>query len=207
MRHGRVAVLSVVILAGLVGCADRPNDLENHNDRPGNGASTTPPSAPSPSPTPDPAAAAASSVRHAIADQVAAAVLTSQDLAGEGVRGAADNPDKGPCFTSVPAGDPRGASWTYGSGSTLIQQVTGYLDRSASDVLGAVRCDGQRLSLPVPSGAEQVRGWCTDGTCTVLLAAGHVLSGLQVTATSTARASDAVKSLVSVAAKKLPAPR
>lgn len=203
MRHGRVVVLSAVVLAGLAGCADRPNDLETYYDTPGSGAMTTPPSR-SPSAAPDPAVAASSSARQAIADQVAAAVLTQSDLAGEGVRGAAERPDKGPCFASVPAGDPRGASWTYTSGSTLIQQVTGYLDQRASDVLNAVRCDGQRLSLAVPSGAEQVRGWCADGTCTVLLAAGHVLSGLQVTATSTTRASDAVKSVVPTAAKKLP---
>ncbi|WP_236793048.1 hypothetical protein [Amycolatopsis sp. GM8] len=201
-------VLSVVLLAGLAGCADRPNDLETYYNTPGNSAATTsasPALAPSSSATPDPAVAASSSARHAIADEVAAAVLTKDDLASEGVRAAAERPDKGPCFNSVPAGDPRGASWTYTSGSTLIQQVTGYLDQNATDVLSRVQCDGQKLSFPLPAGADSARGWCANGTCTVLLATGHVLSGLQVTATTTTRASDAVKSLVPLAARKLPA--
>lgn len=196
-------VLSVVLLTGLAGCADRPNDLDTYYSKPGSATTTTSP-APAANATPDQAAVASSRAQQAIAAQVAAAVLTKDDLAGEGVRSATERAENGACFNSVPSGDPRGASWTYPSGSSLTQQVTGYLDESATDVLARVQCDGQNLSLSVPSGADAVRGWCDSGTCTVLLAAGHVLSGLQVTATTTARASDAVKSLAPLAAGKLP---
>ncbi|WP_235022586.1 hypothetical protein [Amycolatopsis alkalitolerans] len=197
-------VLSTVLLAGLAGCADRPNNLETYYDRPAGAAttSTPPPAAPG---KPDAAAAAASSAQREIADEVTAAVLTKSDLAGEGVRPATERPESSACFNGVPAGDPRGASWTYSSGSSLIQQVTGYLDETATGVLDRVRCDGRALDLPLPSGAESVRGWCSGGTCTVLLAAGHVLSGLEVSATTSTRAEDAVKSLAPLAARKLPA--
>lgn len=205
MRHGRMVVLGAVVLTGLAGCADRPNDLETYYNRPADAVTTTtPPPAPAAHGVADQAAAASSSAQQAIAEQVSAAVLTKSDLSSEGVRAATERAENGACFDSVPAGDPRGASWTYASGSSLTQQVTGYLDETATDVLSRVQCDGQKLSLPVPSGADAVRGWCASGTCTVLLAAGHVLSGLQVTATTTARASDAVKSLVPLAAEKLP---
>jgi hypothetical protein len=204
VRHGRLVVLSAVLLTGLAGCADRPNNLDTYYNTPGNAATASAsPSVPSSNATPD-QAAAGNTAQRAIAEEVAAAVLTKTDLAGEGVHAATERAESGVCFDSVPSGDPRGASWTYSSGSSLIQQVTGYLDESATDVLGRVQCDGQKLSLSVPSGAEAVRGWCDSGTCTVLLAAGHVLSGLQVTATTTARALDAVKSLVPLAAGKLP---
>ncbi|TVT20136.1 hypothetical protein FNH06_21810 [Amycolatopsis acidiphila] len=200
-----MVVLSAVLLTGLAGCADRPNNLETYYNRPGNAVATTtpPPAATSPG-VPDQAAAASSSAQQAIAEEVAAAVLTRSDLSSEGVHAAAERAENGACFDAVPSGDPRGASWTYSSGSTLTQQVTGYLDEAATDVLSRVRCDGQKLSVPLPSGAEAVRGWCSSGTCTVLLAAGHVLSGLQVTANTTTRASDAVKSLTPLAAEKLP---
>ncbi|MTD56825.1 hypothetical protein [Amycolatopsis pithecellobii] len=205
MRHGRVVVLSAVLLAGLAGCADRPNDLETYYDSPGHSA--TPPSAPpSASATaPDPAVTATRNAQRAIAGEVAAAVLTKDDLASEGVRATSQRPENGDCFHAVPAGDPRGSSWTYPSGSSFVQQVTGYLDQTAVDVLNRVQCDGQKLTVPLPPGAEAVRGWCAGGTCTVLLAAGHVLSGLQVTATSAGRATDAIKSLTPLAARKLPA--
>ncbi|SFI58872.1 hypothetical protein SAMN05421835_101114 [Amycolatopsis sacchari] len=198
-------VLSAVLLTGLTGCADRPNDLETYYDRPGNAVTTTTsPSSPAPSVSADPAAAASSSARQAIAGDVAAAVLTKEDLAQEGVHAAAERAENGACFDAVPAGDPRGASWTYASGATLTQQVTGYLDELATDVLSRVQCDGQKLTVALPAGAQAVRGWCASGTCTVLLASGHVLSGLQVKAATTAKASEAVKGLAPLAAGKLP---
>ncbi|GHF51713.1 hypothetical protein FHX82_004060 [Amycolatopsis bartoniae] len=198
-------VLSAVLLTGLAGCADRPNDLETYYDKPDTPATTSTPAPATAQGAPaDPAAAASSSARQAIAEQVSAAVLTKGDLAGEGVHAATQRAENGACFAAVPAGDPRGASWTYPSGSTFTQQVTGYLDESAADVLARVQCEGQKLTVPLPAGAEAVRGWCASGTCTVLLAAGHVLSGLQVQATTTTRASDAIKGLAPLAAGKLP---
>jgi hypothetical protein len=198
-----VVVLAAVLVTGLTGCADRPNDLETYYNKPAGSTlpGTTAPGAPPPTPAVNQAAAAA---QHTIADQVTAAVLTKSDLAGEGVRAATARADNGACFSAVPAGDPRGASWLYPNGSTLTQQVTGYLDQAATDVLGQVQCEGQKLAVPMPSGADAVRGWCQGSTCTVLLAAGHVLSGLQVTASNSGRATEAAKSLVPIAAGKLP---
>ncbi|HVW43293.1 MAG TPA: hypothetical protein VHC18_18285 [Amycolatopsis sp.] len=206
MRHGRGAgaILAAVLLAGLTGCADRPNDLETYYDTAPVSPSARPPS-PAPNTAAAPSADPAATAQHAIAGQVTAAVLTKDDLAREGVRAASTPIESGACFAAVPSGDPRGASWTYASGSSLLQQVTGYLDRTAGDVLAEVQCDGQKLTFPLPSGAESVRGWCQGTTCTVLLAGGHVLSGLQVTASSAGRATEAAKSLVPLAAKKLPA--
>jgi hypothetical protein len=209
VRHGRVVVLAAVVLTGVTGCANRPNNLETYYNKPAD-SSGMPASTSSVSPSLPPASedavdqAAAGSAESSIADEVATAVLTKGDLAGEGVRAAGARADNGACFNAVPSGDPRGATWLYPSGSSLTQQVTGYLDRSATDVLAQVQCGGQRLTVPLPSGADAVRGWCEGTTCTVLLAAGHVLSGLQISASTATRASDAVRGLAPLAAKKLP---
>ncbi|KAA9148735.1 hypothetical protein FPZ12_044545 [Amycolatopsis acidicola] len=198
-----MVILAAVVLTGVTGCADRPNDLETYYEKTPGAATTTTPAASS-APASPAGQAAASSARSAVVDDVVAAVLTKQDLAGEGVRAATTQAENEACFAAVPSGDPRGASWTYSSGSTFKQQVTGYLAQPATDVLAQVQCDGQKLNVELPSGAQAVRGWCEGSTCTVLLAAGHVLSGLQVTASSASRAADAVKSLAPLAAKKLP---
>jgi hypothetical protein len=205
VRHGRVFILAAVVLTGVTGCANRPNNLETYYDQPGSAASTA--AAPSRA-TPSPAARAqtgsTTSKPNDIAKQVDDAVLTSSDLVHEGVHASTARPENGACFDSVPAGDPRGASWVYNSGSTLIQEVTGYLDKQAADVLTQVQCGGDKLTVQPLDGVEKVRGWCQSGTCTVLLASGHVLSGLQVSASSTSRATDAIRSLVPIAAGKLP---
>jgi hypothetical protein len=195
-------VLAAVALTGLTGCADRPNNLETYYDKPADSAAP-PTASPAPSKVPAGNQVGAGSPAQEIASAVAAAVLSQDDLAQEGVHSAVNPAPKGACFEAVPAGDPRGASWLYNSGSSLNQQVTGYLDRTASDVLASVQCTGQKLTLPQPSGVDGMRGWCASGTCTVLLASGHVLSGLQVTASTTTRASDAIRSLVPIAAQKL----
>lgn len=206
MRHRGFVVLAAVALTGLTGCANRPNDLETYYDStatatgPAGVATPASRSAPVSDTTVDPAAAA----RDAIAGAVASAVLTKDDLAKEGVRPAQTRADNAACFNAVPAGDPRGSTWLYGSGAALTQLVTGYLDRNALDVLQQVQCEGTKLNLPLPAGATAIRAWCQGATCTVLLAAGHVLSGLQVTASTGARASDAARSVAPLAAKKLP---
>ena len=205
MRHGRGVVLAAVLLTGLTGCADRPNDLETYYEKQTGSPSSTTPSPSTSTVAPPAAVDPAASAQTAIAGEVADAVLSKDDLVREGVRQAATPAENGDCFSAVPSGDPRGASWTYSSGSSLLQQVTGYLDRTAVDVLTKVQCEGQALTVPLPSGADAVRGWCQGTTCTVLLAGGHVLSGLQVTASSLSRATDAVRSLAPLAAKKLPA--
>ncbi|WP_191243394.1 hypothetical protein [Amycolatopsis deserti] len=197
-----MVVLAAVVLTGLTGCADRPNDLETYYDKPA-GAATPSATTPATSSSVSVEQAAANPVNH-IAEDVAAAVLTKSDLASEGVREAAARAANGSCFDAVPAGDPRGSTWLYTSGSSLTQQVTGYLDRTAAEVLAQVACDGQQLTIARPAGAEAARAWCDGTTCTVLLAGGHVLSGLQVTASTQTRAADAVKGLAALAAEKLP---
>ncbi|ROS45059.1 hypothetical protein EDD35_7517 [Amycolatopsis thermoflava] len=196
-------VLAAVVLTGLTGCADRPNDLETYYDKPADGT-TTPVTTPSASPSVSVGQAAANTPVNHIAEDVAAAVLTKSDLSGEGVREAAARAANGSCFDAVPAGDPRGSTWLYNSGSSLTQQVTGYLDRTAAEVLAQVDCDGTALTVTRPAGAEAARAWCDGTTCTLLLAGGHVLSGLQVTASTQNRAAEAVKGLASLAAGKLP---
>ncbi|HKS45641.1 MAG TPA: hypothetical protein VJT49_11115 [Amycolatopsis sp.] len=205
MRQARVTVLAAVVLTGLTGCANRPNNLETYYDQPGGQPTSvvTSPPATTSGAAPN-QAVATTGAANLVADQVTAAVLTAADLPREGVHVAATRPANGACFDQVPAGDPRGASWLYNSGSTFVQQVTGYLDKSAGDVLNQIQCDGQKLTVSVPSATDGVRGWCLGTTCTVLLARGHVLSGLQVTANTTARASDAIRNLASLAAGKLP---
>lgn len=204
MRHGQVFILAAVVLTGVAGCANRPNNLETYYDQPGSAPSTTAaPVQAAPSQAARHAGGSTSSTADDIARQVDTAVLTSSDLVHEGVHASTARPANGACFDAVPAGDPRGASWVYNSGSTLIQRVTGYLDKLATDVLSQVQCDGDKLNVQLPQGVEKVRGWCDSGTCTVLLASGHVLSGLQVTASTSSRASDAVRSLVPIAGSKL----
>ncbi|MFD4190345.1 hypothetical protein [Amycolatopsis thermoflava] len=198
-----MVVLAAVVLTGLTGCADRPNDLETYYDKPADGT-TTPVTTPSASPSVSVGQAAANTPVNHIAEDVAAAVLTKSDLSGEGVREAAARAANGSCFDAVPAGDPRGSTWLYNSGSSLTQQVTGYLDRTAAEVLAQVDCDGTALTVTRPAGAEAARAWCDGTTCTLLLAGGHVLSGLQVTASTQNRAAEAVKGLASLAAGKLP---
>ncbi|AIJ23634.1 hypothetical protein [Amycolatopsis methanolica] len=197
-----MVVLAAVVLTGLTGCADRPNDLETYYDKPAD--ATTPVTTPSASPSVSVGQAAELTPVNHIAEDVAAAVLTKSDLSGEGVREAAARAANGSCFDAVPAGDPRGSTWLYNSGSSLTQQVTGYLDRTAAEVLAQVDCDGTALTVTRPAGAEAARAWCDGTTCTLLLAGGHVLSGLQVTASTQNRAAEAVKGLASVAAGKLP---
>jgi hypothetical protein len=205
VRHGRVVFLAAIVLTGVTGCANRPNNLETYYQKPGSSptASASAPAQPSASP-PARVQASVPASADTVAQQVTDAVLTQNDLAREGVRPVTDRLANGACFDAVPAGDPRGASWRYSSGSTLTQQVTGYLDKLATDVLDQVQCEGQKLTLTPSQGATVERGWCQSTTCTVLLATGHVLSGLQVNATSTSRAVDALKSLAPLAAAKLP---
>ena len=74
-------------------------------------------------------------------------------------------------------------------------------------VLPGARWRTSSAQHPYTTGGLQVdvctaSGWVELAECG--LAAGHVLSGLQVQATTTTRASDAIKGLVPLAAEKLP---
>ncbi|HET6504986.1 MAG TPA: hypothetical protein VFG87_29910 [Amycolatopsis sp.] len=200
-------VLAAVVLTGVTGCANRPNNLETYYNNAGNASTPTSGQVEAPNrnaAVQSTAQSAPNTVATQVAAEVTAAVLTSSDLAGQGVHAASTRPANGACLAAVPAGDPQGASWLYGSGSSLVQEVTGYLDRSATDVLNQVHCGGVQLSMPDTPGADVARGWCQAETCTVLLATGHVLSSLQVVASAQSRAEDAVKSVAPIASGKLP---
>src|SRR5439155_26426898 len=107
-------ILAAAVLAGVTGCADRANNLETYYDKPGNAAGSPSAAAPAPA-SPSDAALNQSAVSTAnqIAAQVINAVLTQTDLAREGVHQSTTRASNGACFNTVPAGDPRGASWSY----------------------------------------------------------------------------------------------
>ncbi|GAB3483272.1 hypothetical protein [Amycolatopsis cihanbeyliensis] len=205
MRPGRLIVVTAVALAGLGGCADRPNDLDTYYDDPretteAGGApssvrpSTSAPAVPAPPPT-------------VLRDAVGSAVLTDADVAAEGVQ-PVDGVGPMSCLAELPrAAEPelrRSAHWEYPTGSVLRQQVIGYPDRPAAEVLGAFACAaGQPFPVTSPAGAEAERAWCVGTRCTVLLARGRIVSGVQVDAGSAERAREATVRLTPVAAVAL----
>ncbi|WP_307849558.1 hypothetical protein [Qaidamihabitans albus] len=216
MRQGRVAIaVTALAAAALAGCADRPNDLNTYYD---DGAPAGPPSASNtaaagstestettadPPETPD---APADPTR--LGASVSAAVLTDEDVAAEGVRPAPAVASADGCLAAIPLGlvsqQRRDSRWEYATGSTLEQRVTGYPDHSAADVLdGRVRCAGEPIPVAVEPPVDAHAAWCADTTCTVLLAQGRVLSGVQVNAGERERAAEAVRRLAPVAAARL----
>ncbi|MFF5987413.1 hypothetical protein [Prauserella flavalba] len=208
MRRARVAVaVTALAAAGLAGCADRPNDLDTYYDERETAtgsptASSPPPSAPPPEPAADPAALAAA---------VDGAVLTGEDVVAEGVEPVAPPAVAEGCLAEIPLGlvdiERRDARWAYPTGSTLDQLVTAYADRPAAEILTSrVRCAGDELEVPLEIAVDAHAAWCAEGTCTVLLAGGNVLSGVQVTAADGARAAAAVQRLAPAAAAKLAQP-
>jgi hypothetical protein len=201
VRQGRAVAIAAVTLVGLTGCADRPNNLETYYDDPP--SSSTPQPAPSSSPSARAETSAPTKPASApLALAVNTASLTPADLAAEGVRPAPVAGRFTGCLLTAAPGT-RTTTWTYPSGSALSQQVTAYPDRRAADVLATLRCAGKPFPMPVPPGVDVARAWTDGGTCTVLLAKGHVLSGLQVVSNNGARAADAAKRLAPIAAGKL----
>jgi hypothetical protein len=201
VRHRQVVAVVAVALAGLAGCADRPNDLDTYYDDPT--TAVAPPAVAPPQVRSDPPPTTTSTTSPFVRT-VAQAVLTDADLLAEGVsRGEAKVSS---CLPMLPSADGKllqSASWHYPSGSSLEQQVAAYPGKSAAAVVQAVTCSGQTLSLPAVAGIDAQRAWCEGSTCTVLLAKGSLVSGVQVTAGTGARAVDAAKRLAKVAAAKL----
>jgi hypothetical protein len=204
VRHRQVIAVAAVAMFGLAGCSDRANNLETYYDDPTTQA--TPPSVAPAAPT-----TSLSAARHepdVLAHTVAQAALTAVDLAGEGVSPAPRSPNATGCLASLPPGVPelaRQANWQYPSGSSLKNQVVAYRDQEGAAVVATVRCAGQALNLPVAAGVEVQRAWCEGTTCAALVAKGHVVSGVQVTASTAARAADAAKRLAKILAAKLSA--
>jgi hypothetical protein len=202
VRYRRVVALAAVALVGLAGCgANRPNDLETYYDDP---TTSTVPQPPPPVPSVPPTT---SPEPPALVRTVAQAALTDSDLAAEGVQ-AAEPPSKAMgCLTTLPATeDPEllhSANWRYPSGASLRHQVAGYPGQEAAVVLSAVHCQGQSLTLPAALAVDGQQAWCDGSTCTVLLAEGRLVSGVQVTASTGVRAADTAKRLAKVVAAKL----
>lgn len=188
---------------GLAGCGQRQLDSGDGGESTTTSAATTTTVSDQPRPT------TTRSDPGEVERAVQRAMLDEQDVAGEGVR-PVDSPSVASgCLAAVPVdliGQQRAlARWEYPTGSTLDQAVTGYADRPAVAVLnGRVRCPGTELIPPSRPDVEAHRGWCIDNTCTLLLASGQVISGIQVTAGEQARARQAVLRLAPIAAAKLP---
>jgi len=202
-----VAVASAV----LSGCADRPNDLDTYYDDPT--TTTAAPAVAPPAVAPPPVVPSAlppsttSKPVSPLVRTVTRAVLADADLAEEGVSPGEAKVSN--CLPMLPAtGDQQLAlagSWRYPTGSSLEQRVVAYPGKGAAAVVQAVKCAGQAVTLPAVAGIDAQRGWCEGSTCTVLLAKGELVSGVQVTANTAARASEAAKRLAKIAAAKLKA--
>jgi len=135
------------------------------------------------------------------------AVFTEADLAGEGVTPDASRSTVTGCLASLPPVDSadllRRSDWKYTSGSVLTHEVAAYPAKEGTAVLAEAKCPGQPLTVAALTGVDAHRAWCEGSTCTVLMAKGHFVSGVRVTASTPARASEAAKRLAKVAAAKL----
>jgi hypothetical protein len=205
VRHRQLVALAAVALAGLAGCANRPNDLSTYYNDPTTSAAPQPPSPP-PVPSTPPTTSREPS---ALVRTVTQAALIDSDLAAEGVQPAEPPSQVTGCLTTLPpTEDPallHSANWQYPSGSSLRHQVVGYPTKEAAAVLSAVHCPGQELTLPAAPGIDVQHAWCEGSTCTVLLAQGRLVSGVQVTASTGVRAAEAAKRLAKVVVAKLSA--
>lgn len=204
MRHRQVIAVAMMALAGLAGCADRPNDLNTYYNGPPPSSSVPSQSRPSLSP---PVATSPAGDVAALGHTVALAMLADTDLVEEGVQAGAADSETDECLRILPAVERpelgNAGSWLYPSGSSLKQRVAAYPGEQGAAVLTAVRCGGRTTSTPAVAGIDDQRAWCQASTCTVLVAKGHLVSGLQVIAGSGPRAVDAVNRLASILATKL----
>jgi hypothetical protein len=211
VRHRQVLAVVAVASAVLSGCADRPNDLDTYYDDPTTTTTTTtaaPAVAPPPVVRSDPPPSTTSKPVSPLVRTVAQAVLTDADLAEEGVSPGEAKVSN--CLPMLRVDEPdeqlaQDGSWRYPTGSSLEQRVVAYPGKGAAAVVQAVKCAGQAVTLPAVAGIDAQRGWCEGSTCTVLLAKGELVSGVQVTANTAARASEAAKRLAKIAAAKLKA--
>jgi hypothetical protein len=203
VRHGRVVAVAAMALAGLAGCADRPNDLNTYYDeQPAAGQES--PASPSPSPVPPPAPAAPADPLHR---DLRAALLSDADVAAEGARPVPDRAEPAGCLPGPDVHRPfASARWEYGSGAALSQRILSDPSRPAGELIRTLRCAGRPLALQPQPGADTQRAWCEGTTCTIALGRGHIVSILQVTAGSPARAAQAAVRLAPVAARNLVTP-
>lgn len=201
----------------LASCSGKPNDLAGN--RYYEDPETTPPAAAPPEPMRAAAPPSATVRPEPVAlDKFA---LTAADLAEEGVQPAgtartilATLPD-----CQVPLGAAKSAfqtTWAYPTGSTVRQYLAEYADGAdevVTRVRGALKCSKYRadnaevrVSPPVEAGNGQV-SWCATSSkqaaCTVIGAAGPVLSVVVVTAATENKAKPAVTRIAPLAATAL----
>jgi hypothetical protein len=148
--------------------------------------------------------------------------LTAADLAEEGVQPAGTTRTRLTVLPDcqAPLGAAKSAfqtTWAYPTGSTVRQYLAEYEDEAATDVVTGLkssltctryRADNAdvRVSAPVDDGNGQV-SWCAtstkQATCTVVAAAGPVLSVVVVTAATESKAKPAVTRIAPLAATVL----
>lgn len=205
MRHWQVVTVAAVAFVGLAGCSDHPMNLETYYDDPTTPTTTVQTVAPPPVAKAAPRTTARPP--SPLARPVTLAVFTDADLAAEGVSRDESRSDATGCLALLPGVESpellHSGAWRYPNGSSLKHQVAGYPAQEGATVVAAVKCSGQPLTLSAISGVDAHRAWCEGSTCSVLLARGHLVSGVQVTASTAARAADAAKRLAKFAAAKL----
>jgi hypothetical protein len=143
-----------------------------------------------------------------LARTVAQAALSDADVASEGVSPAQPSTKSTGCLAALPPpGSPElgyQANWQYPTGSSLKHEIAAYPSEEGAAVVASLRCAGQALNPPAAPGVVQ-RGWFEGTTCTVMIAKGHIVSVVQVTASTEVRAADAATRLAKVVAAKLSA--
>jgi hypothetical protein len=207
VHHRQVIAVAAVTLFGLAGCADRPNNLETYYIKPT--TSAKPPPSPVPVvPAAPPTTSSSGPEQGALARTVAQAALTDADVASEGVSPVQPSTNDTGCLAALPPAGSRElgyqANWRYPTGSSLKHEIAAYPAEEGAAVVAGLRCAGQVLNLPAAPGVV-LRGWFEATTCTVMIAKGHVVSAVQVTASTEVRAADAATRLAKVVAAKLSA--
>ncbi|SFB55081.1 hypothetical protein SAMN05216266_118126 [Amycolatopsis marina] len=196
VRHGRLFAVTAIALAGLSGCADRPNDLDTYYEDPTQNAETSArtanssprPVAPPVTTTPPPPPIEA----------LTSVVLTDADVAAEGVSPADTPSAMEGCLAELQAGRSTSAGWRYPTGSELTQHVLGFGESTAA-VVEELRCaDAEPLPLTAPEGTTAHQAWCAAATCTVVLSRDELVSAVQVAASSPDRAAEAAVRLAPV---------
>ena len=190
----RRALAPAAVLLLVTACSGRDNNLYTYYDDPKTEPVTTAapitttavPTTTTPPPTTTPA------------PDLTTALLTADDLAGEGVAAVPEAPS-GTC--------PVDAAWEYPSGSTLVQAVRPAPDGDWAAALGAC-VDGDATEGPdLGDLGDDTRSWCFADAdrrgCGAVVAKGGLVTVVVVEAGSTQRAGEAVARIAPLAAGAL----
>lgn len=202
MLRRALAPAAVLLLASA--CSGRANDLDTYYDEPTPDVVVGAVAAPAPTaPTSSAPTTSAPVTTTAVAPNPADAVLTSGDLAEEGVQAV-------PGQATGCAADASG-HWRYPSGSEIAQTVAVLGD--AADRVARMRDEGACLPDTVIDGPElgalgdARHSWCYETAqargCGAAVADGELLTVVTVEAGSTRRAGEAVARIAPLAAAAL----